>query len=105
MGVIRARVFVISRLTNSETSAVLATMLTNQTAKKLLSLIEQMNQKKSASIVSNRSDSSSEKKEESPSEVAPVKGNAEKLKVVTLKELMSILTSMDMVDERERHDV
>ena len=96
--------FVISRLTNSETSAVLATMLTNQTAKKLLSLIEQMNQKKSASIVS-RSDSSSEKKEESPSEVAPVKGNAEKLKVVTLKELMSILTSMDMVDERERHDV
>ena len=98
-------VFVISRLTNSETSAVLATMLTNQTAKKLLSLIEQMNQKKSASIVSNRSDSSSEKKEDSPSEVAPVKGNAEKLKVVTLKELMSILTSMDMVDERERHDV
>ena len=95
--------FVISRLTNSETSAVLATMLTNQTAKKLLSLIEQMNQKKSASI--NRSDSSSEKKEDSPSEVAPVKGNAEKLKVVTLKELMSILTSMDMVDERERHDV
>ncbi|EJK72323.1 hypothetical protein THAOC_06157 [Thalassiosira oceanica] len=96
----------ISRLTDSEISAVLATILTNQTVKKLLSLIERMNQKKSASIVSNcQSNSSSEKNEGSPSEVVPVEGNAEKLKVATIKELMSVLTSMEMVDERERDDV
>ncbi|EJK43840.1 hypothetical protein THAOC_37677 [Thalassiosira oceanica] len=59
----------------------------------------QMNQKKSASMGSDISD---EKKEEAP-EVE--KGNAAKLQVVTIKELMSVLTSMEMVDERERVDV
>lgn len=80
-------------------TTILATMLTNQTAKNLLSLIVQMNQKKSASMGSDISD---EKKEEAP-EVE--KGNAAKLQVVTIKELMSVLTSMEMVDERERVDV
>ena len=98
--------FAVSRLTYSETSAVLATMLANQTAKNLLSYLDQMNQKKSAfAMESNRSDSSSEKKEEAPSEVVPVKGNAEKLQVVTIKELIDVLSIMTMTDERERHDV
>ena len=79
-------------------------MLTNQTAKNLLSYLDQMNQKKSASTMDS-SISSSEKKEDDPSEVESVKGNAEKLQVVTIKELISVLTVMTMADERERHDV
>jgi len=80
-------------------------MLANQTAKNLLSYLDQMNQKKSASAMeSNRSETSLEKKEEALSEV-PVKGNAEKLQVVTIKELIDVLTNMAMGDERERHEV
>merc|ERR1719291_596624 len=77
-------------------------MLSKDTCRNLLAYLGEMN-KKSATL-----DSGSERKEQALEDpiVAKenTKTNTEKLQVCTIKELMDVLSTMGMDDERERED-
>lgn len=89
-------------------TTVLATMLSKESCRNLLAYLDQMNKKNDAAADTGSVDSGSEKKEPELVDLTAAKGkdknNTEKLQVVTIKELMDVLSTMGMDDERERED-